>query len=210
MFQDTQGSLHKVGKIAAAVFVVAFLALLLLSGYSFFGAVFLAAVVAAVVAILLYFGFVGGSDGPSMEASESKPMPAAAPVAEPAPVAKAAPTPEPAPELENSATPEPVPEPAPAPAPEPAPVVAPQAGAKPAGLDGPRGGTADDLKRIKGIGPKLEKLLNSMGFWHFDQIGNWAASDVAWVDQNLEGFKGRVTRDNWVSQAQTLAAGGET
>jgi NADH-quinone oxidoreductase subunit E len=33
---------------------------------------------------------------------------------------------------------------------------------------------------------------------------------VAWVDQNLEGFKGRVSRDNWVEQAKTLASGGET
>ncbi|SDZ04110.1 NADH dehydrogenase subunit E [Jannaschia faecimaris] len=82
--------------------------------------------------------------------------------------------------------------------------------AKPAGLDAPRGGSADDLKRIKGVGPKLEKLCNSMGFWHFDQIANWSADEISWVDQNLEGFKGRVTRDEWVKQAKLLADGGET
>ena len=69
---------------------------------------------------------------------------------------------------------------------------------------------ADDLKKIKGVGPKLEKLCNSMGFYHFDQIANWTADEIAWVDQNLEGFKGRVTRDKWVEQAKLLAAGGET
>lgn len=81
---------------------------------------------------------------------------------------------------------------------------------KPAGLDAPRDGQADDLKRVKGIGPKLEKLCNSMGFWHFDQIAAWKAEEIAWVDQNLEGFKGRVTRDEWVAQAKALAAGEET
>ncbi len=83
-------------------------------------------------------------------------------------------------------------------------------GTKPETLSGPRDGTADDLKRIKGIGPKLETLCNTLGFYHFDQIAGWTAEEVAWVDQNLEGFKGRVTRDNWVEQARQLAAGEET
>ncbi len=83
-------------------------------------------------------------------------------------------------------------------------------GTRPAGLDGPRGGTADDLKRIKGVGPKMEKLCNSLGFYHFDQIAAWSSDEVAWVDANLEGFKGRVTRDTWVAQAHLLATGGET
>ncbi|UXX83972.1 hypothetical protein [Roseovarius pelagicus] len=63
---------------------------------------------------------------------------------------------------------------------------------------------------IKGVGPKLEALLNRLGFYHFDQISNWTAAEVAWVDQNLEGFKGRVSRDNWVEQARILSEGGET
>lgn len=83
-------------------------------------------------------------------------------------------------------------------------------GTRPQALDGARDGNADDLKRIKGIGPKLEQLCNSLGFYHFDQIASWTADEVAWVDANLEGFKGRVTRDEWVAQAQTLAGGGET
>ncbi|SFJ28774.1 NADH-quinone oxidoreductase subunit E [Jannaschia pohangensis] len=83
-------------------------------------------------------------------------------------------------------------------------------GVKPAGLDAPQGGKADDLKQIKGIGPKLEKLCNSLGFWHFEQIANWSPDEIAWVDSNLEGFKGRVTRDEWVKQAKLLAKGEET
>ncbi len=78
-------------------------------------------------------------------------------------------------------------------------------GTKPAQLDGPREGGADDLKKIKGVGPKLEQMLNNMGFYHFDQIAAWGPEEVAWVDQNLEGFKGRVSRDNWVEQAGSLA-----
>lgn len=83
-------------------------------------------------------------------------------------------------------------------------------GTRPAGLDSPRDGKADDLKQIKGIGAKLEKLCNSLGFWHFDQIAGWSADEIAWVDANLQGFKGRVTRDDWVGQARILAGGGAT
>ena len=77
-------------------------------------------------------------------------------------------------------------------------------------MDGPEGGQADDLKKIKGVGPKLEEMLHGMGFYHFHQIGSWGPSEVAWVDDNLEGFKGRVSRDDWVEQAKLLASGGDT
>lgn len=83
-------------------------------------------------------------------------------------------------------------------------------GTRPTALAGPRGGSADDLTRIKGVGPKLEVLCHELGFYHFDQIAGWSADEIAWVDANLKGFKGRVSRDNWVAQAKTLAAGGET
>jgi predicted flap endonuclease-1-like 5' DNA nuclease len=83
-------------------------------------------------------------------------------------------------------------------------------GVKPRTLDAPLDGMADDLNKIKGIGAKMEALCNRLGFWHFDQIANWTDDEVAWVDANLEGFKGRVTRDDWVAQAKLLAAGGET
>jgi predicted flap endonuclease-1-like 5' DNA nuclease len=83
-------------------------------------------------------------------------------------------------------------------------------GTKPATLSTAREGGADDLKRIKGIGPKLEKLCNTMGFFHFDQIAAWTPDEMAWVNANLEGFKGRATRDKWIEQAKLLASGAET
>jgi len=83
-------------------------------------------------------------------------------------------------------------------------------GSKPAVLSAARNGQADDLKQIKGVGPKLEGLLNSLGFYHFDQVASWGKAEVAWVDANLEGFSGRVSRDAWVAQAKVLASGGQT
>jgi NADH-quinone oxidoreductase subunit E len=83
---------------------------------------------------------------------------------------------------------------------------APAAAAQPKGLKAARGGKPDDLKVILGIGPKLEALCHKLGFFHFDQIANWTTAEIAWVDENLEGFKGRVTRDKWVEQAKDLAA----
>ena len=77
-------------------------------------------------------------------------------------------------------------------------------------MKAPRKSGADDLKKIKGVGPKLEQLLHQLGFFHYDQIAKWTPAEVAWVDENLEGFKGRVSRDGWVEQAKVLATGGET
>ena len=83
-------------------------------------------------------------------------------------------------------------------------------GTKPEGMDGPREGGADDLKMIKGVGPKLEGMLNGMGIYHFDQIAAWGPEEVAWCDSHLEGFRGRVSRDDWVGQARQLASGAGT
>jgi NADH-quinone oxidoreductase subunit E len=94
----------------------------------------------------------------------------------------------------------------PAAATQPAPVAAQGTPAQPKGLKAARGGRADDLKIILGIGPKLEILCHKLGFFHFDQLATWTAAEIAWVDENLEGFKGRVTRDKWVEQAKDLAA----
>ncbi len=74
-------------------------------------------------------------------------------------------------------------------------------------LKKPRAGKGDDLKLIWGVGPKLEKLLNGMGVWHFDQIAAWGKSELNWVDDRLEGFKGRASRDEWVKQSRKLAKG---
>lgn len=174
-YRQTQNSLSIVGAMAAGIFVVAFIALMVIGGYDFSPALFLGAAVAGAAGTVLLVGFHQKAEAPKQAA-----------------VARA-----------------------PAPAPEPAPVAAPVAAAPaeaaaPTRLDGPRDGGPDDLKKIKGVGPKLETMLHGMGFYHYDQVANWTAAEVAWVDDNLEGFKGRVSRDNWVEQAKILAAGGET
>jgi len=93
-------------------------------------------------------------------------------------------------------------------APEPeAAVEAPEAEAKPKkprGLKAPRKAGADDLKRIEGIGPKLEERLNEWGIFHYDQIAKWGAAEVAYADENVPRFKGRCSRDKWVAQAKII------
>lgn len=79
------------------------------------------------------------------------------------------------------------------------------AGSKPVGLTSPRGGVADRLQVIEGIGPVLEKLCHDLGIYHFDQIAGRGPAQVAWMDGNLKGFKGRVTRDKWVRQAALIS-----
>lgn len=78
---------------------------------------------------------------------------------------------------------------------------------RPAGLAQPRQDRADDLTRISGIGPKLEKVLNELGIFHFDQIAAWTVAEAGWIGDHLR-FPGRVERDNWIGQASALAAGG--
>ena len=103
--------------------------------------------------------------------------------------APAAVKPEPAPQAAPVPTPEPAPEPVPAPAPAPA--------------------AADDLTRIKGLGPKLSGLLGQLGVTSFAQIAAWSEADVARIDAQLGRFAGRITRDQWVEQAKLLNAGDE-
>ncbi len=61
----------------------------------------------------------------------------------------------------------------------------------------------DDLKKIGGVGPKLEETLNGLGIYHFSQVAAWSADEVQWVDDNLS-FKGRIDRDDWIGQATEL------
>jgi NADH-quinone oxidoreductase subunit E len=77
----------------------------------------------------------------------------------------------------------------------------------PSRLKTARKGGADDLKLIWGVGPKMEALLQSMGFFHFDQVAAWSDDNLRWVDRRLEGFKGRARRDDWIGQATKLATG---
>jgi predicted flap endonuclease-1-like 5' DNA nuclease len=90
-----------------------------------------------------------------------------------------------------------------------APAAAATAEDAPETLSAARAGGADNLKLLKGVGPKLEQTLNELGFYHFDQIAAWTDAQVAWVDSRLR-FKGRIERDGWIEQAKILASGGET
>ena len=65
---------------------------------------------------------------------------------------------------------------------------------------------ADDLKKLSGVGPALEKKLHAAGVTTFAQIAAWTEADVAAMDEQLS-FKGRIEREGWIAQAQELAKG---
>jgi len=71
--------------------------------------------------------------------------------------------------------------------------------------DGPTDGTPDDLKKIKGIGPKFEGDLNGKGIYYFRQIAAWKAADVKMVEELIDSIPGRIKRDEWVKQAKSLS-----
>lgn len=75
---------------------------------------------------------------------------------------------------------------------------------RPPSLDAPEG-EADDLRKIGGIGPKIEGILNQLGIFHYRQIAAWTKSEEAWIDSYLR-FQGRVMREKWIEQAADLAA----
>lgn len=210
--------------------VLVFLILKFSASWGFVMALILGIAVAVLVTIVLRMVLCAGSDAGAVVTPVPRPAPTPAPTPTPQPVVEVTPESEPEPEPEAQEEPEPeiaaAPEPEPVPepeaAPEPAPPPEPEpepepvaaadepAAAQPAAMDAARDGGPDDLKKIKGVGPKLEQLLHTLGVFHFDQIAGWGAAEVAWMDDNLAGFKGRVTRDDWVRQAGLLAAGGET
>jgi len=67
-------------------------------------------------------------------------------------------------------------------------------------------GEPDDLKKISGVGPVLEKKLNELGITKFAQIAQFSSEDIEKVDTKLN-FKGRIERDNWLEQVADLAKG---
>ena len=87
-------------------------------------------------------------------------------------------------------------------------VAAPPEGAAGAAgvLSGPLEGGPDNLMRLKGVGPKFAEMLNANGVYHFHQIAAWGPDEIAWIESNIEGFSGRVVRDDWVGQSKVLAA----
>lgn len=144
------------------------------------------------VPLLAPWGDQGGraanTDAPAKAAPKKQTAPAKAPVAKAEPVKPAA-------KDDKKA----------APATQPATAAPAGDDRVPGALDAPEGGVADDLKRISGVGPKLERTLNDLGIYHFAQVAAWGPDDIAKVDDKLT-FKGRIERDDWVSQAAVLAA----
>lgn len=68
-------------------------------------------------------------------------------------------------------------------------------------------GEADDLRRIKGLGPKMLTLLTSLGITRYEQIAGWTDADLDDLDTKLGAFAGRPRRDKWVEQARLLMSG---
>lgn len=120
---------------------------------------------------------------------------------------------EPAPVPPVVAEPEPTPPPAPRVVTTPAPLADAKPAAEPLAEPAPAGkpnipaavGAPDNLRLIKGVGPKLNTLLISLGVTRFDQIAEWKEAEIAEVDQYLETFAGRITKDSWIDQAKFLA-----
>jgi predicted flap endonuclease-1-like 5' DNA nuclease len=92
---------------------------------------------------------------------------------------------------------------------KPAPQAAPPPQSAPTPSPAPAPAGADDLTRIKGIGPKLVARLGELGVTTYAQIAGWSEADVARIDAELGRFAGRITRDQWIEQAKLLAAGDE-
>ncbi|MEW4467573.1 hypothetical protein AB1K62_07065 [Parasphingorhabdus sp. JC815] len=156
-------------------------------------------------------------DGLLDKAGKAVPTAPPAPKAEPAPVRtepKAAPTtPAPTPS-EPVAKPAVVPAPSPVPTPTAAPAPTPrrkqpvtETPPPPPGKPDipPAVGEPDNLRLIKGVGPKLNTLLNDLGITRFDQIAEWKEAEIEEVDKYLGSFSGRITRDSWIGQAKFLA-----
>lgn len=61
----------------------------------------------------------------------------------------------------------------------------------------------DDLKKITGVGPKLEQILNKQGISTYAQIADMSAKEMAKIGESL-GFPGRIERDDWAGQAKAL------
>lgn len=90
---------------------------------------------------------------------------------------------------------------------QPAPEAAPAAAEPPAPSPAPAAGEADDLRKIKGLGPKMATLLTSLGVTRYEQIAGWTDADLDELDTKLGSFAGRPRRDNWVEQAKLLSSG---
>ena len=66
-------------------------------------------------------------------------------------------------------------------------------------------GEPDDLTKIGGVGEVIVAKLHDLGITRFEQIANFSDEDIAKVDERLN-FKGRIEREDWISQARALIA----
>mgnify|MGYP001627388356 CR=1 FL=1 len=70
-------------------------------------------------------------------------------------------------------------------------------------LSAPENGVADNLKLINGIGASNERELNALGVYHFAQIAEWGAPEVAWISNRIR-FPKRILSEDWIGQARAL------
>lgn len=149
----------------------------------FLGAFIIAAALGGALVVGLLRFLCTAAEAPKAEVSKAGAVKAEAPKAE----TVVAPAPEPVVETPVAETPVKA-------APVAAPVVTSEAG------------TPDDLKQLKGVGPKLAAALEEAGVTRFAQIAAWTEADVAWVEENVKGARGRIGRDGWIDQARELSA----
>ncbi len=64
--------------------------------------------------------------------------------------------------------------------------------------------TADDLKKVNGIGPVMETKLNEIGIFTFDQVSRMTETEYNLLDSITGSFPGRAQRDDWAGQADKL------
>ena len=62
----------------------------------------------------------------------------------------------------------------------------------------------DDLKLIRGVGFKMEALLNKNGVYQYRQIARFSPDDIEWLTEAIQSFPGRIERDDWIGQATAL------
>lgn len=62
----------------------------------------------------------------------------------------------------------------------------------------------DDLQQIKGVGPAIEKTLNEMGIFSYQQIADMSEYDIDRIARRLKGFRTRIYREDWIGQAREL------
>lgn len=65
--------------------------------------------------------------------------------------------------------------------------------------------TKNDLTMISGIGPGIQRKLNELGIYSFQQISEMTPQMVDQIARSIKFFPDRIGRDNWIGQAAALA-----